>query len=107
MSAKFQVEAVFTVEGRGTILQGQVVDGAITTGMSASVPTLTARLVIHSVDAIHGPSIPVGSLGLALREGATGTPAELRPLIEGRTLAFEQESTGRWRQPLTRRVVET
>jgi len=89
MRAKFHIDAVFTVEGRGTVVQGTVVDGAIAPGMSVLVPGLSRRFVVRSVDAIHGPRTPIGSLGLVLRDDATGTPDELRPFTEGKTFDFE------------------
>ena len=89
MHARFHIDAVFKIEGRGTVLQGTIVDGEIAPGMSVAVPGVSGRLVIGSIDAIHGPSIPIGSLGLVLRENATGRPDELRPLTEGKTLEIE------------------
>jgi len=89
MRAKFHIDAVFTVEGRGTVLQGTVVDGAVVAGMTVLVPELSRRFVVGSVDAIHGPRTPIGSLGLVLRDDATGAPDELRALTEGKTLDFE------------------
>ena len=89
MRARFHVDHVFSVEGRGTVLQGTVVDGEITIGMSLAGSGLSRPLVIGDIGAIHGPTIPLGSLGLVLREGATGRPEELRPLVEGKTVDVE------------------
>ena len=89
MRARFHIDAVFAVAGRGTVLQGTIADGQIAPGMSLSIPGLGRRLVIDSVDAIHGNRIPVGSLGLVLREDTTGSPDELRPLTEGKTVDIE------------------
>ncbi len=93
MRARFHIDAVFTVEGRGTVLQGTIVDGEIAPGIRVIVPGLGWRPVIRCVDAIHGPTIPIGSLGLVLREDARGTPDELRPFTEGKTLDVEQTIT--------------
>ncbi len=89
MRAKFHINHVFSVEGRGTVLQGTIVDGQITIGMRLAGPELSGPLVIGDIGAIHGRTVPLGSLGLVLREGATGTPEELRPLVEGKTVEVE------------------
>jgi len=60
MRAKFHIDAVFTVEGRGTVLQGTVVDGAIVAGMTVLVPELSRRFVVGSVGYIPTVLIPAG-----------------------------------------------
>ena len=89
MPAKFHIDHVFSVEGRGTVLQGTIVAGEIAIGMRLAGPGLSGPLVIGDIGAIHGRPLPVGSLGLVLREGATVTPEELRPLVEGKTVEVE------------------
>ncbi len=89
MRAKFHIDHVFSVEGRGTVLQGTIVDGEVGVGMRLAGPGLSGLFVIGEIDAVHGKSIPLGSLGLVLREGATGTPEELRRLLEGNTVEVE------------------
>jgi len=89
MRAKFHIDHVFSVEGQGTVLQGTIVDGEIAIGMRLAGPGFSRPLVIGDIGAIHGRTAPLGSLGLVLRESATGTPEELRPLIEGKTVEVE------------------
>lgn len=87
--ARFHIDSVFSVEGRGTVLQGTIVEGKIAAGMSVAVPGLSDRLVIGDIGAIHGRKIPLGSLGLVLREVAVGGPEQLRPFAEGKTVDIE------------------
>lgn len=83
MSAKFHINAVFTISGRGTVLQGTIVEGEISRGMNIAVPGMNRTLIIGTIEAIHGPGIPLDSIGLLLRQDATAGPDELRPLVEG------------------------
>ncbi len=89
MRAKFHIDHVFSVEGRGTVLQGTIVDGQIAIGMRLAGPGSSGPLVIGEIGAIYGRTVPLGSLGLVLREGATATAEELRPLVEGKTVEVE------------------
>jgi hypothetical protein len=70
MSAKFRVDAVFTIEGRGTVLQGAVVSGQVGSGMQVGVDR-PCRIV--AVEAIHGREISPGSVGLVLDASASPT----------------------------------
>jgi len=89
MRAKFHIDHVFSLEGRGTVLQGTIVEGEISVGMRLAGLGLSGPLVIGDIGAIHGRTVPLGSVGLVLREGAAGTPEELRPLFEGKTVEVE------------------
>ena len=89
MHARFLIDAVFTVEGRGTVLQGTLVEGQVARGMSLAIPGIGGRLVIGRVDAIHARETPLGLLGLVISEDATGSPDELKRLAEGKTVDIE------------------
>jgi selenocysteine-specific translation elongation factor len=60
MSAKFHVDAVFTVEGRGTVLQGVIVSGEISRGMIVRIPGAQSAPRVTAVEAVHGRGIPNG-----------------------------------------------
>ncbi|MCB1125861.1 MAG: hypothetical protein KDM81_05155 [Verrucomicrobiae bacterium] len=84
--AKFRVDAVFSIEGRGIVLQGMVVERAVASGMQFGLPGLSGRFVIGSVEASQGPRIQSGSVGLVLEQDAAGGHSELAPIMEGKTV---------------------
>jgi len=63
MSAKFRVEAVFSIEGRGPVLQGTIVSGTIRSGMHVMADR---RRRIIAIEGIHGRQIAPGAVGLVL-----------------------------------------
>jgi len=66
MAAKFQVDAVFSIVGRGTVLQGRIISGQIASGMRITIPGTQMHCQVLAVEAIHGTRISVGSVGLVL-----------------------------------------
>ena len=92
MAAKFHIDAVFTISGRGTVLQGTIVEGEIFAGMNVIIPGLDSALSIGSVEGICGRGIPRDSVGLILRKDATAKPEGLIPLIEGKTVEIARVS---------------
>jgi GTPase len=89
MSAKFHVDAVFSVEGRGTVLQGTIVSGEISRGMIVRIPGAQSSHRVTAVEAIHGRRIPLGSLGLVLGSGAPDDTKTLATLSAGKVLEIE------------------
>jgi GTPase len=89
MSAKFHVDAVFTVEGKGTVLQGAIVSGEISLGMIVRIPGAQSSPRVTAVEAIHGRGIPIGSLGLVLGSDAPDDAKTLGTLAEGKVLDIE------------------
>ena len=89
MSAKFHVDAVFSVDGRGTVLQGTIVSGEISRGMIVRIPGAQTPHEVAAVEAIHGLRIPLGSLGLVLGGGAPDDTKTLATLSEGKVLDIE------------------
>ena len=89
MCAKFHVDAVFSIEGRGTVLQGTIQSGEISRGMVVLVPGAQSSRRVAAVEAIHGHRIPLGSLGLVLESGGPGDVRELATLSEGKVLDIE------------------
>jgi hypothetical protein len=63
MSAKFRVEAVFSIEGRGPVLQGTIVSGEIRSGMHVIADR---RHRIVAIEGIHGRQIAPGVVALVL-----------------------------------------
>jgi len=52
MGAKFRVEAVFSIAGRGTVLQGTIVSGEVSAGMHLIAPGSDRRRRIAAVEGI-------------------------------------------------------
>jgi GTPase len=89
MSAKFHVDAVFSIQGRGTVLQGTIVTGEISGGMHVRVPGAQASRRVNAVEPIHGHRIPLGSLGLILDSSGPDDTKELARVSEGKVLDVE------------------
>ncbi len=71
MSAKFRVEAVFSVKGRGTVLQGTIVSGAVGAGMHIVIPNGQTTRRVVAVEGILGHQIPHGTVGLVLADSGS------------------------------------
>ena len=89
MSAKFHVDAVFSIEGRGTVLQGTIISGEISRGMLVKVPGGQSSRRVAAVEAIRGDCIPRQSLGLVLESGAPDDAKDFAALSEGKVLDIE------------------
>lgn len=89
MSAKFRVDAVFSVEGRGTVIQGTIVNGEVSHGMHIVIPGGERIHRIAAVDGIHSRRIPIGSLGLVLEDSTPDDVSAIAALSEGKVLDIE------------------
>ena len=86
MTAKFQVDAIFSIEGRGTVLLGTIVSGEIVAGMRFTVPGTRSQRRVHAIEFIHGSRIPRGSLGLVLDESRPDDVREFTASVQGKVL---------------------
>ena len=53
MGAKFEIEGVFSIRGRGLVLTGWVDEGRIKTGMTFSLPTISNKLTVLGFEWPH------------------------------------------------------
>jgi hypothetical protein len=90
MSSKFQADAVFSIEGRGIVIQGTIVSGEIGRGMLVKIPGLERCCRVAAVEFIDGCDIPIGSLGLTLGSDAPNAE-ELTLLVKGKVLDIKRE----------------
>jgi selenocysteine-specific translation elongation factor len=89
MAAKFRVDAVFSIEGRGIVLQGSLVSGQISRGMTIKIPGTQRHYRIGAVEEVYGSRIPAGSIGLVLEGDAPGDVKKLATVLEGETVDVE------------------
>ena len=49
MPAKFKADSTFTIEGRGLVIAGEILEGVITGGMLARIPSWPRPLTVSDV----------------------------------------------------------
>ena len=52
MSAKFEVNDLFLIRGRGHVIVGWIREGVIKVGMKASIPSFPQQLVIQGIEMV-------------------------------------------------------
>ena len=73
MSAKFEVNDLFLIKGRGHVIAGWVLEGVVKIGMSVSMPMFPQKLVIKSIEMINtfnGSTELTGIVGLLVPFGS-------------------------------------
>lgn len=86
MSAKFRVEAVFSVKGRGTVLQGTIVSCTVGAGMHiVTADAHTTRRVV-AIKGLHGQQTFLGSVGMVLDDSESDAAGDCRAPRQGTVL---------------------
>jgi translation elongation factor EF-Tu-like GTPase len=64
MPAKFKADSTFTIEGRGLVLGGEILEGVIKRGMTASILSWPSRLTISEVSLVPRSDRKPSDIGL-------------------------------------------
>jgi len=64
MPARFRADSTFTIEGRGLVVAGEILEGVIKRGMQAQIPSWPRRLTISDVSSIRRMDRKPSDIGL-------------------------------------------
>ncbi|MBL8098223.1 MAG: hypothetical protein JNK81_03530 [Anaerolineales bacterium] len=96
MKAKFEVQDIFSIIGRGHVILGWVRDGFVKKDMSVSLPDVSRKFIIDGIEMVSTLNLPddiKGIIGLLISHEQEGDEAFWKSLdIKGKSLDIEDVS---------------